>query len=77
MDALTNPFWYPESLRYLHEWAVELYGTSGVSEAGLMPLSWQALVAWADLTGRRPTVDEIDGLRQLDAVMREPGDANG
>ena len=66
---------FPEALEYLWGWTLELYGRSGVSMAGLNPLTYQTLDAWARLTGRDPMPHEVEALILLDAALRsEPDD---
>ena len=74
IQALANPYEYPESLRYLHDYAKELYGRSGFSEVGVMPLSWPVLHAWMQATGRDLTVTEQQALLEIDMAMAFKGD---
>lgn len=71
---LANPYRYPEPLRYLHDYAQELYGRSGFSEAGVNPLSWPVLHAWVQATGRDLTVTEQRALLEIDAALAYRGD---
>ena len=61
---------FPEQLSYLWSWTLELHGRSGVSMAGLNPLTYQTLDAWARLTGRDPMPHEVEALILLDAALR-------
>lgn len=70
---LESPVEYPDALRYLHEWILELYGRSGLGMSGYAPLSYSEIMAWALLTGRLVAPWEVDALIQLDAVLRHPG----
>ena len=60
---------FPESLDYLWNWALQLYGRSGMSMAGLLPLSYTTIAAWAELTEQWPTPREVRALIQLDGEM--------
>ena len=61
---------FPEELAYLWDWALELHGRSGVSMAGLNPLTFQTLEAWARLTDRCLLPHEVEGLILLDSALR-------
>jgi hypothetical protein len=63
---------FPETVAYLWEWHQELARTRSVGMAGVDPLSYPAIDAWARLTDRHPLPDEVDALLQLDAVTRSP-----
>lgn len=63
---------FPESLDYLWDWWGELARTRTVGMAGPDPLTYPTIDAWARLTDRSPTTDEVDALLQLDAVARHP-----
>lgn len=63
---------FPESLDYLWGWFEELARTRTVGMAGVDPLTYPTIDAWARLTDRRPWPDEVDALLQLDAAMRHP-----
>jgi hypothetical protein len=60
----------PDCLAYLWGWFLELYGRSGAGMAGLLPLSYTEVDAWARLTGNDPNPLEVEALMLLDAVMR-------
>lgn len=62
-------------MAYLYERAKDLHGRSGVSMAGLLPVSHQEIAAYSGLTGWVPNVLELDGIRMLDAVMLHPDKA--
>jgi hypothetical protein len=62
----------PEVGAYLLEWHRALHGRSGITMEGVAPLSWTTLQAWADLTGVRPTPDEVTALLFLDDVRLAP-----
>jgi hypothetical protein len=51
------------ALAYLIGWWRELHGRRPDIHA---PLSHQEIAAWAHLTGRRPTFNEVDALRRMD-----------
>jgi hypothetical protein len=61
---------FPDELEYLWGWALELHGRSGVSMAGLNPLTFQTIEAWARLTGRSLLPQEVEGLILLDSALR-------
>lgn len=71
VQALQPPA-YPEELVYLYEWARSLHGRSGMSMAGLLPVSHQEIAAWSAVSGHVPNVAEYDALLLLDAVMSHP-----
>lgn len=62
----------PDELRYLYNWARELYGRSGVGMGGMNPLAYSTLESWGRLTGRRPSPLEVEALLALDSVLRDP-----
>lgn len=74
LREITNPHAYPEALRYLHEYAHELYARSGFSEVGVNPLTWPVLHAWMQATGRDLTVAEQRALLEIDGAMAFRGD---
>lgn len=74
LRLLSNPYRYPDQLAYLHDYARELYGRSGFSEVGVMPLSWPVLHAWMQATGRDLTVTEQRAVLEIDAAMAFKGD---
>lgn len=63
---------FPETLRYLWDWARELHGRSGLGTAGVAPLSYTTVVHWSELTGNKPTHYEVDALMELDAILCTP-----
>lgn len=63
---------YPEPLRALHGWAMELVGRSGADLNGLAPLTYGTIADWARLTGRFPRPHEVRALLLLDAAIRRP-----
>ena len=65
---------FPEELEYLWSWSLELHGRSGVSMAGLNPLTFQTIEAWAVLTDTVPTPQEVEGLILLDSALRPVAD---
>lgn len=68
---------FPEPLRYLWEWFNELSAGRGAGMAGMMPISWESIDAWARLTGQEPNPRECRALMAIDAVIRFPGDDDG
>lgn len=62
----------PECVEYLWDWAVELFGRSGVSMTGAAPLAYSTIAQWAALTGRSVTPLEVEALIRLDAAMLAP-----
>lgn len=63
---------FPEDLAHVWKWAQELYGRSGINMAGLNPLSYESLLAWAVLTDQWPEPHEIEALLAVDSVLRAP-----
>jgi hypothetical protein len=63
---------FPESLAYLWEWHLELARARTVGMNGPDPLTYQAIDAWARLTGREPWPHEVAALLSLDLVSRHP-----
>jgi hypothetical protein len=63
---------FPDSLDYLWEWFCELARTRTVGMAGVDPLTYPDVDAWARLTDRQPAPEEVEALLDLDAVMRHP-----
>lgn len=62
----------PRELEYLLVWVYELHGRSGVGQASLNPVSHAEIAAWAWLTHRRPSAEEVNALIQLDAALLFP-----
>lgn len=69
LEALQGPP-LPEEVAYLYEWAKEMVGRSGISQAGLCPLSHAEIRAWAGLHDRQLEPFEVHALIQIDTVMR-------
>lgn len=63
---------FPESLAYLWEWHGELARTRTMGMNGPDPLTYPTIDAWARLTDREPTPDDVDALLQLDSIARNP-----
>lgn len=63
---------FPDALRYIWEWFVEIRRGLGTDLNGLAPLTWLGLDAWARRTGREPEPHEVDVLFTLDSVTRHP-----
>jgi hypothetical protein len=66
---------YPHELEYLRGWTSEMFGRSGASMSGLLPLSFTTIAAWSELKGVSVEPHEVDALIQLDSAMLYPGDA--
>jgi len=63
---------FPEELRYLHDWLLQLHGRSGLGFGGIAPLSHQEVEAWARLRDVAPEPHEVEALMVLDGVKRNP-----
>ncbi|MGA0608827.1 phage tail assembly chaperone [Caldimonas sp. KR1-144] len=57
-------------LAYLTEWWRELDEARAEGFNGLQPLSYAEIEAWARLTGRSPSVDEVTTLQRIDRAYR-------
>ena len=64
---------FPESLRYLYDWALEICGRSGVSQLGVAPVTYSTIESWMRLTGNQVSRRELRVLIQLDHVLLHPG----
>lgn len=64
----------PEEAVYLVDYASELFGRSGASMAGLLPVSHQEMVAWAQAMDVRLEPWEFAAIRMLDAARLYPDD---
>ncbi len=62
-----NPHPFPEVLAYLWGWFCEL-GSGRTCGMGPNPITWEAIQAWAQLTGNSPAPWEVRALRSLDAA---------
>jgi hypothetical protein len=63
---------FPVDLEYLYSWSMQLVGRSGVSQAGLAPLSHSEIRSWSEMTGWRPDPQEVEALILLDSIIRHP-----
>jgi len=54
------------------EWAYELSGRSGIGLAGIAPLSYPVVEAWARLSDVRLEPHEVRALVMLDDALRDP-----
>lgn len=61
---------FPDALSYLYQWFSELSRTRGASMAGIAPITYQDVAAWAGLTDNRPLPHEVDAIMALDAEWR-------
>lgn len=66
----------PPQIQYLVEMAQALWGRSGASQVGLLPLSPTVLKDFCILTGEEIEPHEVEALFLLDAVMLHPGKAS-
>lgn len=70
---------FPEVLGHVWDWFPELAARRGAGMAGPNPLTHADVLAWATMTGRDPTPDEVRLLLRLDdtwlAVIREAREA--
>lgn len=64
----------PEALEYLLGYAYEMHGRSGLSEAGVAPLGYATLAAWAGFRGVTLEWWEVETLLRVDAELRHPGE---
>jgi hypothetical protein len=64
----------PDALGYLWAWFMELDVARGVDMNGPVALSYLTIDAWARLTDRRLSPDEVQGIMMLDLALRHPGD---
>lgn len=59
----------PEDGERLWLWFGELSAARGSSGFGMLPLSWQDIAAWSQITGSQPTPYEALTLRAMDTVF--------
>lgn len=71
---MLEPRPYPPEIGYLHEWALALFGRSGSSMAGVAPLSYTEVAAWAQLKGLTLEPYEVHALFVLDAALSAAGE---
>lgn len=64
----------PEELGYLWEWSNELAASRNVTQAGIEPLTYLQIDAWARLTCNQPAPHEVRSLLALDWAQRHPGE---
>lgn len=62
----------PEWLEYLKDWLYELHGRSGVGMNGYAPLSYATIAGWSQLTGRDPSIGDVEALLLLDSILLHP-----
>jgi len=72
IERLTPPD-FPDCVNYLWSWAMELHGRSGVGMSGLVPLTYEAILAWSALRGIRPTPSEVHALIAIDSALLSGG----
>lgn len=63
----------PPGLLYVLEWHHEISASRSVGPAGLNPISYVDIDAWARLTDRRPRPHEVQALLRIDYEVRRPG----
>lgn len=59
----------PDTVAYMWDWLMELHGRSGASMAGLLPLNYTTIDAWARMTGTDIHPLEVRALIALDGVL--------
>ncbi|WP_146203698.1 hypothetical protein [Azospirillum sp. TSO5] len=64
---LSGPVALPWDLRHLWEWFSELSDARG-GGMGPSPITYQDILAWSRLTGRRPSPWEVSVIRELDSL---------
>lgn len=60
----------PVGLSHIWSWLSELRAWRNDPNEAQSPLTFSEIDAWARLTRRRPTVDEVHTLRMLSLLMR-------
>ena len=71
MPEQLEPKELPYELHYLWSWFNDLSSSRGYAEFGPLPLTYQELRAWADMTMNIPTAWEIDVIRNIDRAYIE------
>lgn len=67
----------PYSLEHVWYWFLELDSARGNNGYSNNPISYNEILSWAWLTGRKPSALEVDVLRRLDITYLSGGYANG
>jgi len=57
-------------LQYVWDWFCALNETRNYSENGAMAISYAEIAAWRDLTGERPSPDDISLIKKIDRISR-------
>jgi hypothetical protein len=65
--ALESPP-FPEELEFVWATFLELNSTRGVGMSGPLPLSYQEMKAWLELTGEVLTPYEVEAIKRIDKV---------
>jgi hypothetical protein len=60
----------PPCVAYLYEWAMGLFGRSGIGMEGVAPLTFTTIESWARLTDRNLEPHEVEALLEIDLAMR-------
>lgn len=68
MPEQLKPVEIPYHLVYLWEWFCQLSGSRGFSEVGPLPLSYQEIKAWAELTRMEPMAWEVQVIKNIDTL---------
>jgi hypothetical protein len=71
LEKLEGPT-FPEALEYLWDWFQDLDSSRHTTPEGPEPLTYQEILAWAQLTGSRTTPEEVRALRLLDKAYLNP-----
>lgn len=58
----------PYPVLYLWHWFLELHNSRQYSMDGAMATTYTEIKAWAELTGRNPTQEDIRIIKQLDLI---------
>lgn len=61
---LINPYEFPDELEYVWDWFVDLSNNSA-------QLTYLDIYSWSQLTGERPTKQEVGLILQLSRIMKE------
>jgi len=60
-------------LAYLWEWFCQLSNSRSYAEFGALPISYNEIKAWAELTRSEPTAWEVEVIKKIDGVFIAEG----
>jgi hypothetical protein len=63
----------PEHLEYIWNWFIELNNTRQHAEYGRLPITYSEMQAWCELTGSKPSSNDVKLIKLIDSLLLKGG----